>query len=80
MLKSYPIPATTVITFEFQRGFDRSYTLQIYNFPGKKVYEANTAYPKITVSLDEYYRGVYYYKLLDKEGRTIESGRFLVVK
>jgi len=37
LLKPYPIPATTAINFEFQYGYDKSFSLQIYNFMGKKI-------------------------------------------
>ena len=36
--------------------------------------------PRINIALDEFYRGIYLYKLLDKAGTVIESGKFLVVK
>ncbi len=80
LIKSYPIPATTVIYFEFQRGYDKSFTFQVFSFIGKKVYEVVNTPQKITIPLDEFYRGFYYYKLLDKNGEFIESGRFIVVK
>lgn len=80
ILKIYPIPATSVINFDFQRAYDRSLVFQIYNFPGKKVYEATNLPQKIAITLNDYYRGIYYYKLVDKDGKTVESGRFLVVK
>ena len=80
LIKCYPIPATTVVYFEFQRGYDKSYTFEVFSFIGKKVYEVTNPSQKITIPLDEFYRGFYYYKLLDKNGDFIESGRFIVVK
>jgi len=80
LIKCYPIPATTVVYFEFQRGYDKTYTFQVYSFIGKKVYEVANPSQKIAIPLDEFYRGFYYYKLLDKNGDFIESGRFIVVK
>jgi hypothetical protein len=79
-IKVYPIPATTVITFDFQQGYDKSYTFQIYNFVGIKVYEIKTTSPQFSLSLTEFFRGIYFYRLLDKSGRFIESQRFQVVK
>jgi hypothetical protein len=35
---------------------------------------------KITVSLTDFYRGVYVFQLRDKQGNIIESGKFQVVK
>ena len=80
LIKCYPIPATTVVYFDFVRGYEKSYTFQVFSFIGKKVYEIANPSQKITIPLDEFYRGFYYYKLLDKNGDFIESGRFIVVK
>lgn len=77
----YPNPATTVINFEFDKTVDRTYTLLITNFLGKRMTELRITESKITVSLDDqYYRGLYIYQLRDQSNRIIESGRFQVVK
>lgn len=80
LIKPYPIPATTVINFEFLYGYDKSFSFQIYNFMGKKVNEMNAISKKITLPLDDFYRGIYIYQLRDKEGKIIDSGKFQVVK
>ncbi|MEP7236801.1 MAG: T9SS type A sorting domain-containing protein [Ferruginibacter sp.] len=80
LIKPYPIPATTVINFDFLYGYDKSFSLQIYNFMGKKVIEINKMLPRISMSLEEFYRGIYVYQLRDKDGKIIESGKFQVVK
>lgn len=80
LIKAYPIPATTVMYFDFQSGYDKSYTFQVYSFIGKKVYELSNTPPRISLPLDDFFRGFYYYKLLDRKGKFIESGRFIVVK
>ena len=80
LIKVYPIPATTVINFDFQQGYDRSYSFEIYNFVGIKVYELKNTTPQISLLLTEFFRGIYFYRLLDKYGRFIESQRFQVVK
>lgn len=79
-IKFFPNPATTVINFELIKGNQREMTLQVYNFVGKKVYEQNNINPKTSLSLSEFYRGVYIFQLRDKAGRIIESGKFQVVK
>ncbi len=79
-LKFYPNPAVSVINFEFQKGLDKSYSFQVYNFIGKKVYSTKTVTPKISVSLSDFYRGVYIFQLLDRSGKIIESGKFQVIK
>lgn len=80
ILRPYPIPATTVINFDFLYGYDKSYSLQIYNFMGKKVNEISKVSIKITLPLDDFYRGIYIYQLRDKNGKIIDSGKFQVVK
>ncbi len=80
LIKLYPIPATTVINFDFVNGYDRTITFEVYNFTGKKVYELKNPPQKITLQLNDFSRGFYYYQLRDKNGRLIETVRFLVLK
>ena len=80
LIKPYPIPATTAINFEFLYGYDKSFSLQIYNFMGKKVNEFTKIPPMMTMPLDDFYRGIYVYQLRDKGGKIIDSGKFQVVK
>ena len=80
LIRPYPIPATTAINFEFLYGYDKTFTLQIYNFMGKNVYEIAKMPTRITIPLVDFYRGIYVYQLRDKEGKIIDSGKFQVVK
>ncbi len=80
LVKPYPIPATTAINFDFQYGFNNSFSLQIYNFMGKKLIELTTTSPRINMSLEDFYRGIYIFQLRDKSGNIIDSGKFQVVK
>jgi Secretion system C-terminal sorting domain len=80
IIKFYPNPATSIINFDFQKGYDKSYNFQIYNFLGKKVYEVNNVTPKTVVNLTDFYRGVYIFQLKDKSGKMIDSGKFQVSK
>jgi hypothetical protein len=79
-MRFYPNPAVSVINFEFQKGFDKYFTFQVYNFIGKKLLDIKTATPKINISLTDFYRGVYIYQLRDRSGKIIDSGKFQVVK
>ena len=79
-IKFYPNPAIEVINFEFFKGVPRDMTLQVYNFVGKKVYELPAISQRTSVSLNEFYRGVYIFQLRDKYGRIVESGKFQVNK
>lgn len=76
----YPNPATSYINFEFIKPIEKGYVLQIYNFIGKKVSEVNINYNKTTISLDNYFRGIYIFQIRDKNGRVIDSGKFQVAK
>ncbi len=79
-VKFYPNPAASFINFEFKKDYDKSYTLLIYNFIGKKMADLKPSEQKITVPLTEYYRGVYIFQLRDAQGNVVESGKFQVVK
>lgn len=80
IVKFYPNPATSIITFDFQRGYDKALNLQIFNFIGKKVQEISNVTPKTTVNLNDFYRGIYIFQLKDKNGKVIDSGKFQVSK
>jgi len=80
LIKPYPIPATTAINFDFQYGYDKSFSLEIFNFMGKRVSEITKLLPRTVLSLEDFYRGIYVYQLRDKEGKIIDSGKFQVVK
>lgn len=79
-IKFYPNPAVNVINFEFQKGYDKYYSFQVYNFIGKKVFDIRTVTPKINIPLADYYRGVYIYQLRDRAGKILETGKFQVIK
>ena len=80
IIKFYPNPATSIINFDFKKGYDKSYTFQIFNFLGKKVYEVSNVTPRTIVNLTDFYRGVYIFQLKDKSGKMIDSGKFQVSK
>ena len=77
----YPNPATTFINFTFDKSVDKSYSLQIFNFMGRKMSDNRITDAKITITLDDSYtRGLYVYQLHDQTGRIVESGKFQVSK
>lgn len=80
IVKFYPNPATSFITFDFQDNYDKSYNLQIINFVGKKVHEVTKVTPKTIVNLSDFYRGVYIFQLRDRNGKLVDTGKFQVVK
>lgn len=77
----YPNPATQFIHFEFDPSVDKSYTLEIYSFIGRKMAVAAVNAQRTTIYFnDAYYRGLYIFQLRDRTGRIIESGKFQVVR
>ena len=80
VVKFYPNPATSAINFELPRINNKLYTLQIYNFMGRKVSEINAAAQRVAFSLDGFYRGVYIFQLRDQYGKIVDSGKFQVAK
>jgi hypothetical protein len=80
VLKFYPNPATSVINFDISKAGDNLYTMQLFNFMGRKVGETVANSEKISFLLDGFYRGVYIYQLRDKAGKIVDSGKFQVVK
>ena len=79
-VKFYPNPATSLITFEFQKANNDSYSFQVFNFLGKKVYELTNLTPKTIIDLTNFSRGIYIFQLKDQNGRIIYNGRFQVTK
>ena len=80
IIKSYPNPATSFINFDFQKKYDKGFSIQVYNFIGKQVSEVKNVSPKTTLNISDYNRGIYIYQLKDNNGKVIESGKFQVTK
>jgi Secretion system C-terminal sorting domain len=77
----YPNPATSFITFEdVSKKYDKNYSIQLFNFLGKKVFEFNLGDQKNIVSLSDFFRGIYIFQLRDPSGKIVESGKFQVNK
>lgn len=78
ILRFYPNPATTVVNIDFQKLDARGYSIQIYNFLGKKMFESKNMTQKTSINLNEFNRGMYIYQLRDRTGRMVEAGKFQV--
>ena len=77
----YPNPATSFITFEdFSKKYDKNFTIQVFNFLGKKVVEFNLGDQKNIVNVSDFFRGIYIFQLKDPNGKIVESGKFQVNK
>jgi len=80
IIKLYPNPATTYITFDLQKGYEAGLSIQVFSFLGKKMYETQNIPAKVTLNLAEFNRGLYMYHLIDISGKVIETGKFQVTK
>jgi hypothetical protein len=81
IIKFYPNPAISSITFDLQTTTaDKSYSFQIFNFLGKKVYESPAVSQKTVVNLSDFFRGIYIFQLRDQSGKIVESGKFQVAR
>lgn len=80
-IKFYPNPAVSFITFEDAlKKYDKNYTIQLFNFLGKKVYEFSLNEQKNIVNVSDFFRGIYIFQLRDPTGKIVESGKFQVTK
>ena len=81
IVKFYPNPATSYINFEFPANIDRTYSISIYSFSGKKMMDLPVSTSKLSIILsDDFYRGIYIFQLHDKTGKLIEAGKFQVAR
>ena len=81
IVRFYPNPATSVINFDFQKDYEKGYSIQIFNaILGRKMYEQANMPERMNVNLSDFSRGIYIYQLRDKSGRMVESGKFQVAK
>ncbi len=79
IVKLYPNPATSYITFEIQSNYKKGLSIYIFNgVLGKRVYETANIAAKTTVTLNDFSRGMYIYHLIDETGKIIESGKFQI--
>lgn len=80
VVKLYPNPATSYINFEFDKKVDKPYNIVIFSFIGKKVEDIRITDQRITVPLNDFYRGLYIFQVRDLQGNIVESGKFQVVR
>lgn len=78
-VKFYPNPATTFIIIELQKTLDKSCSFQIFNFSGKKIVEMQVI-GRARIDLTSFSRGIYIIQLKDRNGKTIEAGKFQIEK
>ena len=80
VIKYYPNPAVSFITFEIAKESNKTFNLQIYSFLGKLVKYIPDVSDKTTVQLSDLTRGLYTFQLKDESGRVTDSGIFQLNK
>jgi hypothetical protein len=81
VVRFYPNPASSVITFDFQKDYEQGFSIQIFNaIMGRKMYELGNMPEKMSINLTDFSRGIYIYQIRDKSGRMLDSGKFQVAK
>ena len=80
VVKFYPNPAISFITFDLQKPIDKGCDIQVFNLLGKMVFEQKNIPARTTINLNDYSRGVYIYQLRDHDGKILDSGKFQVSK
>jgi hypothetical protein len=80
VLRFFPNPATSVVNFDFEKAYDKGYSIQIFNVLGRKMYQASNLNQRTSISLTDFDRGIYVYQLFDRNGKMIESRKFQVSK
>src|SRR5579872_1612725 len=71
IVKFYPNPAVSYITFELDKdqvNNNKTYSLQIFNFLGRKVYEVASVNSQTKIDLTNFVRGLYIFQLKDQTG------------
>ena len=66
IVKCYPNPAVSFVNFELtdNNAVTKNYSLEVYSFTGKKMYQANISNVKVTLTLtNDFYRGIYVYQI-----------------
>lgn len=81
-IKCYPNPAVSFINVELPAAYvSKGFSLQVFSFTGKKMYEWNVTNPKLTINFsNDFYRGIYIFQLRDANGRIVETGKFQINK
>lgn len=80
VLRFYPNPARSFVTFDFDRGYDKGFSIQVFNVLGRKMYQGANLNQRTTINLTDFERGMYVYQLFDRTGRMVESKKFQVSK
>jgi hypothetical protein len=80
IVRPYPNPATSFVNLDLGKAMNKGYSIQVFSFLGRKMFQENNVSQPIKLSLADYNRGVYIYQLRDRNGKLVETGKFQVSK
>ncbi len=80
LVRFYPNPAVNFITFEIKEPVQRGTNIQVYSFLGRQVASIPVNAQRITVSLDNYFRGIYVFQVKSPSGKILDTNKFQVSK
>ena len=77
-VKTYPVPSQGTISIQFENKNSSSHILKIYNAIGELMMEYLVADTENNISLDieSYSDGIYFFSLINSGDGTIDSGKF----
>jgi hypothetical protein len=76
-VKAYPNPFATSIIIEVDQLPENGALLDIYDISGKKIRQEQISNRKTTLSLDRLTPGIYSYRLINKKGELLSSGKLV---
>ncbi len=80
LVRFYPNPAVNLITFEIKEPVQRGTSIQVYTFLGRSVAIIPVNAQRITVSLNDYFKGIYVFQVKSPNGKILETNKFQVNK
>jgi uncharacterized repeat protein (TIGR03803 family) len=79
-VKIYPNPSNGMFTFELKVNSEKL-KVEVYNIMGEKVYsQYSIANAQFSIDLNTQPAGIYFYRITDKEGASIGSGKLVIQK
>ncbi len=76
-LQVYPNPTSGILNFNLT---ENNTTINIIDITGKTLKTVKTNSTKVSVNLNTFANGLYFYNVIDNEGNTVATNRFVIAK
>lgn len=76
--KIYPNPASTYVYFDWDNTIHSKVILNIFDVNGKIIEQVNSSNQQEKINLANWAAGLYYYEFMNRDGQTLNCGKFLV--